>query len=165
MSAGAVNGWGPATLAWWDSRDAQRLVSFERRPTFWPPTTLRVCDSNCFYLYQGLKAARIPENRQRGPLLQQAGVDRGHGSGGSELVWLSLAVTRNRSDRPWTKVNLAGRLWTPANGFEDRGANVRGRPLETAIVRSSEAAIRDRPPSSAVIRRLGCLLGCQRTPR
>src|SRR5712692_7350371 len=53
----------------------------------------------------------------------------------------------------------------PADGFEDRGASVHNRPLASALVQPSTSAIPDRPPSSAVIRRLGCLLGCQRPPR
>jgi hypothetical protein len=36
-----------------------------------------------------------------------------------------LAVTCGESERRRTRVNLAGRLWTPVDGFEDREAAVR----------------------------------------
>jgi hypothetical protein len=78
--------------------------------------------------------------------------------------WLGchLTATCSESERRWTKVNLGERLRTPADGFEDRGANVHHRPSTSAQVRLITTAVHDRPPSSAVIRGLGCHLGCQR---
>ena len=49
----------------------------------------------------------------------------------------------------------------PANGFEDRGAVVLDRPLESANVRSTISTLRDCLATSALIQWLGCLLGCQ----
>jgi len=82
---------------------------------------------------------------------------RGGGNGGrasvlaaakrpiNQLAWLSLAVNCSHSERRWTKVNLAGRLWTPANGFEDRGAIVRYRPSTCIQARMQASPIRHRP--------------------
>src|ERR1035437_7605319 len=50
----------------------------------------------------------------------------------------------------------------PADGFEDRGADVRVRPPTSAHVRTPTAKVHVRSPSSADVRGLGCLLGCQR---
>ena len=51
----------------------------------------------------------------------------------------------------------------PANGFEDRGARVRRLLSAFASVRSLVSGVRDCPPLSALVHRLGCQLGCQRT--
>jgi len=76
--------------------------------------------------------------------------------------WLSLAVIACGDGRWRTKVNLGERPRTTSHGFEDRGAGVRSRPSTSAEVRLLKAEVHDCSPSSAVIRGLGCLLGCLR---
>src|SRR5712691_467949 len=51
----------------------------------------------------------------------------------------------------------------PANGFEDRGAAIHLGPWKSGEVRSRAFRFQDRPPVSALVRRVGCLLGCQPT--
>jgi hypothetical protein len=48
----------------------------------------------------------------------------------------------------------------PANGFEDRGSCVHDRPPRSAGVRSPARTFHDHPPAFAVVRRVGCHLGC-----
>lgn len=76
-------------------------------------------------------------------------------------TWLSLAVSHRLSGRQWTLANLNGRLWTTSPGFEDRRPSVRRRPSTSAQVRFGAMPVHDRPPLSAVIRGLGCHLGCR----
>jgi len=59
--------------------------------------------------------------------------------------------------RTWANV-----YGSPANGFEDRGANVQARPQTFAPVHAQALAFHDRSRWSVTVRRLGCLLGCQR---
>ncbi len=82
-----------------------------------------------------------------------------------QLAWLTLAVTRSECERQWMKVNLGGSQWTPANGFEDRGAGIHRRPSRSATVRMRAFRFQDRPRLSAGVREVGCLLGCQRSNR
>ena len=57
-----------------------------------------------------------------GPWRQRGASALVRGKGPTEqLAWLSLAVTSAEGQPLRTNVNLDGRLWTPANGFEDRG--------------------------------------------
>src|SRR5712692_5769494 len=70
--------------------------------------------------------------------------------------WLSLAVTRRSGGRGRMAANSDGRLQTTANGFEDRGAGVRGRPSASAQIELESCRFRQRPRLSAVVRRLGC---------
>src|ERR1700687_749181 len=51
----------------------------------------------------------------------------------------------------------------PANGFEDRGPAVHNCPHAGAAVRTKESVVRDGPPSSIEIHRLGCHLCCHWT--
>jgi hypothetical protein len=75
-------------------------------------------------------------------------------------LWLSLAVIRCGDGRSRTKVNLDERPRTPANGFEDRRANVRRCPPQSARVQYLLSTFRSCAPPSALVRGLGCHLGC-----
>ncbi len=70
----------------------------------------------------------------------------------------------NRED---ARVANSSNSWIlgPAYGFEGRGPALHRDPLTSAQVQSGAVAIRGRTPSSAAIRLLGCLLGCQRPRR
>jgi len=58
-------------------------------------------------------------------------------------------------------MNLNGRLRTTPRGFEDRGLRVRTGPLGSARVRPWRLWFHARPRTAAVVRRVGCHLGCQ----
>ena len=99
------------------------------------------------------------ENRRRERLFDQrpSNLASRHARG-LGCHWLSSVSEVDSGGRRRTWANVCGR---PANGFEDRGAMVRGCPSTSAQVRLLRAAGHDRPPSSAVIRRLGSHLGCR----
>jgi len=61
---------------------------------------------------------------------------------------MRIELTRDASQRP-------------ANAFEDRGSCVHDRPSRSASVRSPARTFHDHPPASAVVRHVGCHLGCQ----
>jgi hypothetical protein len=79
------------------------------------------------------------------------------------LTWLSLAVIARRDGRQRTNMNLYGPLRTTPRGFEDRGSRVHNRPSTSTGDRSLARTFRGRPPSSGVVRDVGCHFGCQWT--
>ena len=65
-----------------------------------------------------------------------------------------LAVICNVGERPWTKANLAGRMWTPQTVLKTAGltsTNVRQRPLEFDSERANSVLIRQCPYSSGIL--------------
>jgi hypothetical protein len=80
---------------------------------------------------------------------------------GRWLSWLSLAVIPVVNGRQRPLANSDGRLWTTADGFEDRGSGVQGRPPTSARIQSGASTIHSCSHLSVVSRQLGCHLGCQ----
>jgi hypothetical protein len=72
-------------------------------------------------------------------------------------VAVNLAVmTAKIGGDGWESNPLRTPQQRPADGFEDRGANVHDCPPTSAEVRFLTSAVRNRPPSSVVVHRLGC---------
>jgi len=72
-----------------------------------------------------------------------------------------MAVIRGNSGRLRMAVNLNGRLRTTANGFEDRGSGFRRGPPVSDGVRPLASRFHQCSQSSAIVREIGCRLGCQ----
>lgn len=109
--------------------------------------------------------ATVSENRQRGLAAADGRQPWPDGKRPIKQAWLSLAVTCAESERRCANANLAGRPWTPSNGFEDRAPSIRERPLRSAHVHFEASRILGRPAPSTIVRWLGCQVPWPRETR